>query len=224
MPMGSTGIDMLPKNILDLPPKDWRAFLENQPNMHPEFFKDPFSEAAMNYFKEMLESICQRAIKNNSCTGFYSFVQFVNSEHAKALMLTWMDSYSPIRQIKTKNGVKYHEVIRDYVPHCSITEAKCHPYYTLKVKPVKIYTREKKIGLETSFEIDKSILFDISRAASSDLDFSIKMAKMAFNKFVRERSLDSRKILIEKINLIPIGYLEKKGTPFFQGGAPGLRK
>lgn len=222
--MESTGIKMLPKNIIDLPSKDWRAFLEDQPNRHPEYFKDPFSEMAMNYFKEMLESICQRAIQNNSCTGFYSFVQFVNNDHVRALMFTWMDSYSPIRQIKTKNGVQYHEVIRDYVPRCSITEAKCHPYYTLKVKPIKIYGHGRKVILETNSEVDETILFDTSRPASSDLDFSIKMAKMAFNKFMRERSLDTRKILIDKINLIPIGSLEKKGKPFLQGGAPGLRK
>lgn len=215
---------MLSKNIINLPSKDWRKFLEDQPNRHPEYFKDPFSEMAMNYFKEMLEIICQRAINNKSCAGFYSFIQIVTNENAKALMLTWLDSYSPIRQIKTKNGVLYHEVIRDYIPRCSIIEAKCRPYYNLKAKPVKIYKHGRKVNLEDNFEIDDAILFDTSRAASSDLDFSIKMAKIAFNKFIRERTLDSRNILIEKFNLIPIGSLEKKGSPFLQGGAPGLRK
>ena len=50
------------------------------------------------------------------------------------------------------------------------------------------------------------------------------MAKMAFNQFIRERSIDSRKNLIDKINMIPIGHIEKKGNPFLQGGSPSLGK
>ncbi len=212
-------------NLIDLPTKDWRAYLEDQPNKFPVYFNDPFSAAAMNYFQGMLEQICQRAIRHNSCSGFYSFVQSVKNDRIKALMLTWTDTYSPIRQIKTKkDGFFREEVIRDFVPLCSIVNGKANPYYSLQVKPRKTHRVGRKISPSIVVDIDGKNYFDTSRPANSDLDLSIKMAKMAFNQFIRERSLDFRKNLVDKINLIPIGQIEKKGKPFLQGGAPGLGK
>ena len=216
---------MKSENLIDMPTKDWRAYLEDQPNKFPEYFNDPFSVAAMNYFKEMLEKICQRAIKHNSCSGFHSFVQSVKNDRIKALMLTWMDSYSPIRQIKTKkDGFFQEEVIRDFVPLCSIVNGKANPYYSLQAKPRKTHRIGRKISPSIVVDVDGKNYFDTSRPANSDLDLAIKMAKMAFNQFIRDRSLDSRKSLFDKINLIPIGQIEKKGKPFLQGGAPGLGK
>jgi len=213
---------MLPKNIIDLPSKDWRAFLEDQSNRHSEYFEDPFSEAAMNYFKEMLESICQRAIKQNSCSGFHFFVQSVKNDRIRALMYTWMDTYSPIRQIKTKkDGIFQEEVIRDFVPLCSVINGKANPYYSLQAKPRKTHRVGRKIFPSIVVDVDGKNYFDTSRPANSDLDLAIKMAKMAFNQFIRDRSLDSRKSLVDKINLIPIGQIQKRGKPFLQGGAPG---
>lgn len=211
--------------LIDLPTKDWRAYLEDQPNKFPGYFNDPFSEAAMRYFKEKLEEICQRAIKHNSCSGFHLFVQSVKNDRIKALMLTWMDTYSPIRQIKTKkDGIFQEEVIRDFVPLCSILNGKANPYYSLQVKPRKTHRVGRKIYPSIVVDVNGKNYFDTSRAANSDLELAIKMAKMAFNQFIRDRSLDSRKNLVYKINLIPIGQIEKKGNPFLQGGAPGLGK
>ena len=204
--------------------KEWRSFLESQSKEYPAYFDDPFSEAAMSYFKEMLEKICLRAIEHNSCSGLHSFVQSVKHERTRALMLTWLDTYSPIRQIKTKNGVFQQEVIRDFVPLCSIIEGKVHPYYSLDVKPRKTHKVGHKNLAPTEVEVDGKSLFNTLRAANSDLELVIKMAKIAFNQFIRDRSLDSRKSLVDKINLIPIGKIEKKGQPFLQGGAPGLGK
>ena len=216
------GAKMNSKNIIDLPSKDWRAYLEDQQKKFPEYFTDPFSAAAMSYFKEKLEEICQRAIKHNSCSGFHSFVQSVKNERVKALMLTWMDTYSPIRQIKTKKeGIFQEEVIRDFVPLCSVINGKANPYYSLQAKPRKTHRVGRKIFPSIVVDVDGKNYFDTSRPANSDLDLAIKMAKLAFNQFIRDRSLDSRKILVDKINLIPIGQIQKRGKPFLQGGAPG---
>jgi len=209
---------------INLPSNAWRSFLENQSKEYPAYFDDPFSEAAMSYFKEMLEKICHRAIEHNSCSGLHSFIQSVKHERTKALMLTWLDTYSPIRQIKTKNGVFQQEVIRDFVPLCSMIEGKVNPYYSLDVKPRKTHKVGRKNLAPTEVEVDGKNLFNISLAANSDLDLVIKMAKIAFNQFIRDRSLDSRKSLVDKINMIPIGHIEKKGNPFLQGGAPSLGK
>jgi hypothetical protein len=85
--------------------KAWSSFLQSQSKEYPAYFDDPFSEAAMSYFKEMLEKICRRAIEQKSCSVLHSFIQSVKNERSKALMLTWLDTYSSIRQIKTKNGI-----------------------------------------------------------------------------------------------------------------------
>jgi hypothetical protein len=173
----------------------------------------------------MLENICQRAIQHNSCSGFHSFVQSVKNERIKALMLTWMDTYSPIRQIKTKkNGFFQDEVIRDYVPLCSMVNGKANPYYSLQAKPRKTHRVGRNTLPTILVEVDSKNLFDTTRSANSDLELSVKVAKMAFNQFMRGRTLGARKVLFEKINLIPIGQIEKRGRPFFQGGAPGLGK
>ncbi len=201
--------------------KAWRSFIENQPKEYPSYFEDPFSEAAMSYFKEMLEKICLRAIEHNSCSGVHSFVQSVKHERTRALMLTWLDTYSPIRQIKTKNGIFQEEVIRDFVPLCSMIEGKVHPYYSLNVKPRKIHKVGRKNFASNEVEVYGNNLFSTSRAANSDLELLIKTAKIAFNQFISDRSLESRKRLVDKINLIPIGQIGKKGKPFLQGGAPG---
>jgi len=214
------------KRVIDInvSSKAWRTFLESQSKEYPDYFEDPFSEAAMSYFKEMLEKICLRAIEHKSCSGLHSFVQSVKHERTRALMFTWLDTYSPIRQIKTKNGVFQQEVIRDFVPLCSMIEGKLHPYFSLNVRPRKTHKVGRKNLALNEVEVDGKSMFDTSRAASSDLELAIKMAKIAFNQFIRDRSLDSRKNLVDKINLIPIGQIERKGKPFLQGGAPGLGK
>jgi hypothetical protein len=214
------------KRVIDInvSSKAWRTFLESQSKEYPDYFEDPFSEAAMSYFKEMLEQICLRAIEHKSCSGLHSFVQSVKHERTRALMFTWLDTYSPIRQIKTKNGVFQQEVIRDFVPLCSMIEGKVHPYFSLNVRPRKTHKVGRKNLALNEVEVDGKSMFDTSRAASSDLELAIKMAKIAFNQFIRDRSLDSRKNLVDKINLIPIGQIERKGKPFLQGGAPGLGK
>lgn len=211
------------KRVIDInvSSKAWRTFLESQSKEYPDYFEDPFSEAAMSYFKEMLEKICLRAIEHKSCSGLHSFVQSVKHERTRALMFTWLDTYSPIRQIKTKNGVFQQEVIRDFVPLCSMIEGKVHPYFSLNVRPRKTHKVGRKNVALNEVEVDGKSMFDTSRAASSDLELAIKMAKIAFNQFIRDRSLDSRKNLVDKINLIPIGQIERKGKPFLQGGAPG---
>lgn len=212
---------MKPAIDINVSSKAWRTFLESQSKEYPNYFEDPFSEAAMSYFKEMLEKICLRAIEHKSCSGLHTFVQSVKHERTRALMFTWLDTYSPIRQIKTKNGVFQQEVIRDFVPLCSMIEGKVHPYFSLNVRPRKTHKVGRKNLALNEVEVDGKSMFDTSRAASSDLELAIKMAKIAFNQFIRDRSLDSRKNLVDKINLIPIGQIERKGKPFLQGGAPG---
>lgn len=218
-------------------PEAWKKFLATQPELHPELFKTPYLDHAMTYFKEMLECIYQRAILRKSISGFYSFIQAVNSDQAQGQMLTWLDTYSPIRQIKTKNGTIQHEVIRDFIHKCSWIDAKTNPYYKIKVRPRKIIKIKQHLPFESNFdlskkqdaevsniELDAKILFNTSSPAKSDFDFSIKMAKNAFNEFIKERSVESKHKLFERINAIPVDEIRKKGQPFLQGGAPGLGK
>ena len=213
---------------LEMSSHAWRDFLIEQTLTRSDYFNDPNSAKAMIYFKEMLELICERAIHKNSCSGIHSFITAIKNDRVKHLIHTWLDTYSPIRQVKNKDGIVQNEVIRDYTSRCSIANAKLNPYFTLEPKPRKVHIFRRQNFVTSTSEVETiantKVLFNTSRAAVSDFDLSVKLAKIAFNDFIRERSLDSRKKLIEKINSIHIGAIETKGNFFLQGVAPGLGK
>ena len=157
---------------------------------------------------------------------WFPFICSVCKERANKGTYADMDGYlqpNPSNQNK-KNGFFQDEVIRDYVPLCSMVNGKANPYYSLQAKPRKTHRVGRNTLPTILVEVDSKNLFDTTRSANSDLELSVKVAKMAFNQFMRGRTLGARKVLFEKINLIPIGQIEKRGRPFFQGGAPGLGK
>ncbi len=201
-----------------------RDYLTSEAAKHPEYFSDPFSEDARKYFKKMLEKICESAIKHGTSAGVYQFLQCVRNERTRSLMLTWIETYTPIREIKFKNGMHQFQVVPEYRNRCSLAEAMQHPYFTIQEKQRKIIDQSKEIDKFAPLLSPNSLFFESSRPAKSDFELIVKRAKIAFNEFVRERSIESKAHLIELINEIALGDFKKSGSPFFQGGAPGLGK
>jgi hypothetical protein len=138
-------------------------------------------------------------------------------------MIGWIERYTPIRQVRSNNDVLQWHVMRAFVEKCDLIEGKANPFYTLKPPPRVVFQAgSKALRIASGYETSKDFEFSLHGAAVSDLDFAVKIAKIAFNEFLSRRSNSSRENLINRIMEIPLGDSSKKGSPFVQGGSPGL--
>lgn len=202
--------------------KTWKEFLESQPTLHSSFFKYPMSPQGMEYFKKMLELINKRAVQIGTMQGVFKFLNSVQDQKSKSLMLTWLDTYSPIRTRLTKSGQEEWLLIRDFRPKCNLVEGITHPFYLLAEKPRKldlgkVTNREKQTNqIEDTLNVDSP--------ARTELDFQKKLVKTSVNRFLSDRSVENRIKLIAAINAIPLGDAIKGGQVFLQGGAVGSKR
>lgn len=209
----------------DAPNSEWNAFLSSQPKSHPHHFSTPFSESGQIYFKCLLEIINKRATRIGNVGNLKKLIEAISNERAKKLIYTWFDSYSPIRHRKTKRGEIIYEVIKDYMTLYNPVDGKCHPFYTINERPIKFAKKDGKFtesAKENKPEKVKIVEFDVTRPPKSDLDYTIKRAKIAFNTFTSDRSIENKNKLIDLINCIPTESTATGGRPFLQGGSPGL--
>jgi hypothetical protein len=202
--------------------ESWKSFLEIQPTDHADFFRYPMSLGGMEYFKKMLELINKRAVKLGSMQGVIKFLESVQDKKSKALMLTWLDTYSPIRARLTKAGHEEWRVIPAYRSRCNLVNGISNPFYRLIEKPRKL-DRGRGDKAEGTV-IQESNLLKVDAPAVTELDFQKKLIKTSVNKFLSERSIESRTKLIAAINALPLGVSPKSGQPFIQGGAIGLKR
>ena len=201
----------------------WREFLERQPAAHPDFFKTPQTFQGQEYFKSLLELIAKRSMKCDSLGGLVKFINAVQNPDARERMWTWVDKFTPIREQVTRNGEKQYVIVRDYRAKCSLIEGMEHPYYSLKPQPRKHFSgRGTRPIPEHEPESEQKSM--TTAPAVTELDFQKKLVKHSLNKFLADRSVENRKDLIAAIQAIPLGAAEKKGVPFLQGGAIGLKK
>jgi hypothetical protein len=201
----------------------WRNFLLAQPEVCEGHFSYPSSFAARAYFSEMLEMFATRAIKIGSVAGLHGFLSEVKDEATRGQMIGWIEKYTPIRQVRSANDILQWHVMRAFVEKCDLIEGKANPFYTLKPRPhVLLQAGSKALRIASGHETSKEYEFSLQSAAISDLSFAIKVAKIAFNEFLSQRSNSSRQNLINRIMEIPLGDSPKKGSPIVQGGLPGL--
>lgn len=196
----------------------WKSFLESQPSERGEFFRVPLSQQAMDYFKKMLELINKRAVNLGTMQGVFKFINNVQDKKARALMLTWLDTYSPIRAKMTKAGNEEWRVIPEYRARCNLVDGISNPYYRLVERPRKFNRgRGERIAPEND-------LFNVDTPAKTELELQKKLIKLCVNSFLTVRSLENRVKLIEAINSLPLGDAMKGGKPFLQGGAVGSKR
>lgn len=206
----------------DAPKGIWKAELENQKALYAEFFIRPMSIAGMEYFKAMLELIAKRAVNVGNIQGFFKFIDAVEDKNAKALMLTWIETYTPIRAHLSSEGLEQFHVVQAYRNRCSLIDGKAHPFYSLKEKPRKHKSHPGSRMLVADSEDND--LFSVSAPARTELDFEKKIIKTSLNRFFADRSVENRNKLISAIQRIPLEGTKKKGSPFLQGGAVGSKR
>lgn len=202
--------------------KIWKDFLESQPTEHGAFFRHPMSPQGMEYFKKMLELINRRAVKVGTMQGVFKFLNGVQDKKSKALMLTWLDTYSPIRARVTKSGQEEWMLIRDYRPKCNLVDGITNPFYLLTEKPRKLHRGQVKNGEDAVTDVED--LMSIESPARTELDLQKKLVKTSVNRFLSDRSVENRKKLIAAINAIPLGDAVRGGQLFLQGGAVGSKR
>lgn len=196
----------------------WKSFLESQPSERAELFRLPFSQSAMDYFKKMLELINKRAVNLGNMQGVVKFIDNVQDKKAKALMLTWLDTYSPIRAKITKAGNEEWRVIPQFRSRCNLVDGISNPFYLLVERPRKL-NRGRGAGLD-----QVSDLLNVDAPAKTELDLQKKLIKLNVNRFLTVRSVENRTKLIEAIHALPLGDGVKGGQPFIQGGAVGSKR
>lgn len=196
----------------------WNEFLIKQPEEHPDFFKIPQTFQGQVYFTTILELIAKRSMNLDTVQGLWSFINKVQSEHVRSQMWTWLNKYTPIRQKNTPPGHSQTLIVRDYRSKCSLIESKEHPYYSLKPQPGK---HLNVIGTRPMPVLEQDPGTKVFAPALSELDFQKKIAKLSLNKFLNDRTIEHRNALIKNIQALPLGLGQRKGTPFFQGGAIG---
>ena len=202
--------------------KTWKDYLESQPTQYGSFFKHPMSPQGMEYFKKMLELINKRAVKTGTMQGVFKFVNSVQDKKSKALMLTWLDTYSPIRARVTKSGQEEWLLIRDYRARCNLVDGITNPFYLLTEKPRKLHRGQARTGENAIFKAED--LMSVDSPARTELDLQKKLVKTSVNRFLSDRSVENRLKLIAAINAIPLGDSLKGGQVFLQGGAVGLKR
>lgn len=205
----------------DAPKDEWKKFLDQQPNKYPDFFKTPSSIQGEQYFKAILELIAKRSLSTESLGGVHNFVRSIANESVQEQILTWFDTYTPIRLQQTRGRGEALVVVRDFRSKCSLIEAKTHPYFSLKPQPRKFWSGKKHIPQP---EPVSAPVYRVDAPAITDFDFHKKVVKLAINKFFAERSIENRDELIAAIEAIPLGTSNKKGKPFIQGGAVGSKR
>jgi hypothetical protein len=200
---------------------EWRTFFESQPLCYPDFFKTPNSLASQEYFKSLLELIAKRSIKSDNIPGLWAFLRSVNNENVRELMWTWLNKYTPIREKVSKNGNKQIVIVSEYREKCSLIEGMEHPYFSLKPQPRKHFQGRDSKPITDNKQEPK---IKSTAPARTELEFQKKVARLSFNKFLADRSVENRHELIDAIHSIPLGPGGKKGNPFFQGGAVGSKR
>lgn len=202
--------------------KTWKDFLESQPTQHSSFFRHPMSPQGMEYFKKMLELINKRAVHTGTMQGVFKFVNSVQDKKTKALMLTWLDSYSPIRARVSKSGQEEWVLMRDFRTKCNLVDGITNPFYLLTEKPRKLHR-----GQVTNHEnpiAQAEDLMSVDSPARTELDLQKKLVKTSVNRFLSDRSVENRNKLIAAINSIPLGDAVRGGQVFLQGGAVGSKR
>jgi len=202
--------------------KTWKDFLESQPTQHSSFFKHPMSPQGMEYFKKMLELINKRAVKIGTMQGVFKFLNSVQDKKSKALMLTWLDTYSPIRARVTKSGQEEWLLMRDFRPKCNLVDGTTNPFYLLTEKPRKLHRGQVTNGENPIAQAED--LMSVASPARTELDLQKKLVKTSVNRFLCDRSVENRKKLIAAINAIPLGDAVRGGQVFLQGGAVGSKR
>lgn len=206
-----------------MPHKSWIAYLTDQPIKYPDYFKTPFSKDAQIYFKKILELVAERSIKMGLVAGFYKFLDSVENETAKSLMITWIETYTPIRTTSNKKNEHQLIVVKEFINRCNLISGLEHPFYTIKEKPRKIYTVNSYRSIQQFVPKENdSVALNVTAAAKTEHEFNLKILKIAFNEFILERSIEKRTKLISRIMEFPIGELKKGRNPTLQGGLPSL--
>lgn len=90
----------------DVPKDEWKQFLCQQPSKYPSFFKTPSTIQGEQYFKAILELIAKRSLSFESLGGLHNFVNSIANESVQEQILTWFDTYTPIRLQKTSGRGK----------------------------------------------------------------------------------------------------------------------
>lgn len=152
------------------------------------------------------------ATRHGTTKGLSRFVlSWGNSDFAK-LLIEWLEKFTPIRQEVNPKGhllFRVPEIIRkDY----DLGGARLNPFYTMEH------------GLRTPKPILISPPTSSHPHQLSDREAAVKILKIALNTFLADRSIESRQRLISLINAFPSEHGSAKGSPFMQGGAPGLKR
>jgi hypothetical protein len=195
---------------------------------HSKYFSTPCSEAAQSYFQSVLEGLAKRAFLEDRVAGVHKFLCAVRDEFSRSQMITWLDDYSMIGVVIAKSGHKQYHIVRSKADKAAYWEGVKNPYYKLTPKPQKYYvkmTAAKQWSLvNDSEQTKKTQLISVKQLADTDLEFRKKLAKIAFNKFLQDRSIENRKKLIERILDVEENFVGSKGSPLLQGGSTGLKK
>jgi hypothetical protein len=199
----------------------WNEFLIKQPEEHPDFFKIPQTFQGQVYFTTILELIAKRSMSFDSVQGLWSFIIAVQSEYVRTQMWTWLNKYTPIRRKIHSRGPSQTLIVKDFRSKCSLIESKEHPYYSLKPQPGKLLNA---VGTRPMPVLEQDPVANVFAPSLSELDFQKKIAKISLNKFLNDRTIEHRDALVKNIQAIPLGAGQRKGTPFFQGGAIGSKR
>lgn len=143
--------------------------------------------------------------------GLAKLISQFDDNEFRALLVYWLEKFTPIRRDLNLRGHLLFCVQSNIRKGYDLAGARLNPYYTV----------EQVFSCPAGVKNDRKPNSKVSTPIST-YELERKLLKLALDRSLTERSVESRKNLIELIN-----QQELTGTPvargfILQGGAPGL--
>ena len=158
---------------------------------------------------QQLLSFATNAVNTGTTKGLAKFISSFEDPRFEATLHLWFSTYTPIQSIL--RGIDHNALM---VPHSlkgvfDLSGARLNPYYSMPSQAPQVAVMVVAPS-------------NMRTHQSSELDLVKKGLKHAVNEFLDVRSLESKQKLLRLINDFPTQGESKRGSPFLQGGAPGL--
>lgn len=185
----------------------------------PTKTKIPTTAAERQQLHARLYQFATDARDKGLTKGLKKFVQSFCDQRFEATLIYWLETYAPIRQhLRGPNNEWQFDVARDIQKGYDLAGAKLNPYYS--IDPVKIC--QAPIKHPPKAQVYETPPHSANQA--SDRQMAVKRLKLAVKEFLDEGTRESKSKLIQLINDFPSKAESVRRSPFFQGGAPGLKR
>lgn len=171
----------------------------------------PSTHIEQKALNEQLLAYAHRAVHQGTSKGLAKLIGQFDSKEFRTLLVYWLEKFTPIRRDLNSRGNLLFCVPSIISEGYDLAGARLNPYYTV----------EQVFAWPAGVKNDRKPNSKVSTPIST-YELERKRLKLALDRFLTERSVESRKHLIELINQQELTGASAARGFILQGGAPGL--